>query len=164
MTRLFPGKSVKDVLQSRMAMHIHSAVQHLSVTASPIRLGSLSPWDTRSEGSGSPKPGSSKRQSANDEPPPNTWKQGQSLPDLRACMQESKFLFRVAKEKKQIHDQVKDVLYTRQSLKYGGARLQPLPATTDYARQSQSPLKKETLAAVAKTPAGWKSFGQGVSS
>ena len=47
MARLFPGKSVKDVLQSRMALQVESAVKHLARTAAPVRLNPIGPWDTR---------------------------------------------------------------------------------------------------------------------
>jgi hypothetical protein len=41
LTRLFPGKSVKDILQSKASALAHKALENLVITASPIRLKAL---------------------------------------------------------------------------------------------------------------------------
>ena len=41
LARLFPGKSVKDVLHSRAAAAARTALNNLVVTASPVRLKPL---------------------------------------------------------------------------------------------------------------------------
>ena len=41
LSRLFPGKSVKDVLESRAAQSARLALQNATVTAAPIKLKSL---------------------------------------------------------------------------------------------------------------------------
>ena len=41
LSRMFPGKTVKDVLHSRAAHHAKEALTNLVVTASPVRLDPL---------------------------------------------------------------------------------------------------------------------------
>ena len=43
MTRLFPGKAVQEVLQSRAAVDARQQLQHVLFTSMPIRLAPLAP-------------------------------------------------------------------------------------------------------------------------
>ncbi|XP_064649885.1 tetratricopeptide repeat protein 16-like isoform X2 [Lineus longissimus] len=169
LSRLFPGKSVKDILESRAAQAARLALSNVTVTASPIKLKALQEEGSDEEGSEVQSSFGGKSQAATasasaPEPIIPMWQPDRGLPDFKACLQEWEFNIKVAKEKKVVSTKVKKHFHERKPLKYIGARVQPMPPAVPYQRRG-SKFTKEVLVAdpsAGKNSTGWKQFGQGI--
>lgn len=164
LSRMFPGKTVKDVLHSRAAHHAKEALTNLVVTASPVRLDPLMayPDDDQATGAVEEEPEEEKMP-----PLATSCKPGECFPSLKACMKEKEFNIKIARDKARVNKSVKNALHNRRTLKYGGGRVSNMPDAVPYTKvESASPLGRKALAVHAPVndkPAGWKKFGKGIS-
>ncbi|XP_066295374.1 uncharacterized protein [Branchiostoma lanceolatum] len=153
LSRLFPGKSVGEVMKSKAAkaakltldqmLYMAAAPSHRlppvdrSHSAPELSLAVDSSDDTTDKGvqvSEEPyvlKDMPKKKKSLVKGPFPGTKvKRPPILPDLKMCMEERDFHLQIAKGKKKITIGLKKVLKERKSLKYKGSRLRRLPPPT----------------------------------
>lgn len=157
MGRLYPGKSVQDVIHSPAAQPARQATSNLVITASPVKLDpiqSQSEGDVRAE---SPA-------GVDDRAPPiagSPWLPGHSFPPLKACMDERDFNIKIAVEKKYINTQVKDALHNRRSLKHKGGRIQPLPSEMPQGVRTKKGVLVPLPPKSEKTR-GWRQYGSGI--
>ncbi|XP_013419989.1 tetratricopeptide repeat protein 16 [Lingula anatina] len=175
--RLFPGKSITDIMQSKTAEVTKMALQNLSSTASPIKLKpiqssgqlpvarqpSLGEEDGEEEDDGTDEKKGALEISKKGRR--RKKKREKVFPDWKECMQEKEFNLIVAQEKKQIYDNVKDALQNRKSLRYTSGRVQPLIEPSPHVRKSKGGVLKEEIipqGSQAGKSTGWKQFTLGI--
>ncbi|XP_033728912.1 tetratricopeptide repeat protein 16-like isoform X2 [Pecten maximus] len=169
LSRLFPGKSVAEVINSRAA---DTAKLALKAVLFPPRTRSL---ESKSGAAmevtfdeGERKPSAVKTE----------WSQAESdvsqkdssgppvLHRLKTCMTEQDFALVLMEGKKQVHMDIKSSLRERKSLKYEGPRVQPLPPP--MAKPRYGGLRKERLikspgsGEKKRSSTNWKQFSMGI--
>ncbi|XP_074655827.1 uncharacterized protein LOC141909320 [Tubulanus polymorphus] len=181
LSRLFPGKSVRDIITSQAADTARIGLQNAVVTASPVRLPPMTD-DTLSI---TTKPDydddsvmiSSSRlrtceQTLSIPPtapqslsPPHA--AGKPLiitcvPDIKQCMEERDFHIKIAKEKKKINNAVKSALNNRKTLRRDkNHRVVRLPGPVSSYRHGGTPdIQKSKVPLPA--PTGWRKFTGGI--
>ncbi|XP_072015740.1 uncharacterized protein [Amphiura filiformis] len=159
MPRLFPGKSVGDVMRSKAARTAKIAVDNAVVTASPIKLPEIQRDGgvKMTEGQRDEKVnGTAKHVAfASDGVPPH---RDPSMPDIRECMSETQFNKVLTKNKKKVSDHVKTLLHDRKSLSNGTpVTLAPQPPARPYAVKGGGWKKGDD-----DKPQGWRTFSLGM--
>ncbi|XP_046370324.2 tetratricopeptide repeat protein 16-like isoform X1 [Haliotis rufescens] len=165
LSRLFPGKSVADVVNSPVADAARYTLENLVATASPIRLQPLDRLQ------GSQTVGQDPRHDTREEEgglsPPDTqmWRPGGGIPALALCIEERDFNLMFAHKKKKANTRVKDAMFNRKTLKYNGPRMAPLPPPTSQPRYGSLSIRKHHVV----TPElgqqkgySWRTFSLGV--
>lgn len=169
LSRLFPGKSVAEVINSRAADTAKLALKAVLFPPQPRSLESKSATAmevTFVEGDRQPPPSAVKTE----------WSQAESdvakkdglpaLQRLKTCMSEQDFAVVLMEGKKQVHMEIKSSLRERKSLKYDGPRVQPLPPP--MAKPRYGGLRKERLikspgsGEKKKSSTNWKQFSMGI--
>ncbi|XP_050389165.1 tetratricopeptide repeat protein 16 [Patella vulgata] len=168
LSRLFPGKSVIDIINSRAADAGRLALRNLMPTASPVRLQPLAlpqPADVKNSEEG--------EKETDDNPPvvphpPSIpkWKPEKCMPDLKMCMQEQEFNLQFAKAKKKINTKLKDSYHKRKTLKSNAPRMQPLPPSSAKPLYGANLFHRPEMI-IKQTPeekksTNWKTFGLGI--
>ncbi|KAK3088668.1 hypothetical protein FSP39_022127 [Pinctada imbricata] len=185
LSRLFPGKSIGDVINSRAAetakialrgiLNIPSKTDDMS-SKSRITHDALSDSgivDTMSQVT-VPRSAATTVWSQADSDISNVsdllLKPGQGFPPLRSCMQEWEFNVKLAVEKKHVKDEIQSALKERKSLRYGGPRVQPLPPPSVKPTYGGASFRKEKMKPASDLPKkkgsgitySWKQFSQGI--
>lgn len=161
--RLFPGKSVADIINSPIAV---TARTFLYDAGPPAAL-----WDplqhTAPRPMGSESARGGQAQSSAGAAERVEWKPAGSCPPLALCMQENEFNQRLVHEKRKVELDVKDALLNRRSLRHSGARIQPLPPALPHSRYGGQ--LKNRVPHVASAGAGhekgaynWRTFSLGI--
>ena len=167
LSRLFPGKSVSDVINSGAAQAARLQLNNLVATNSPVRLNPLGPGsnlDTEylSEKIAGEDQGNMAAAAV------DTWETvgSRSASSFAMCLTEHEFYAEQVKEKRKVETQVKDALNNRKSLRYNGARIQPLPPPTSRPRYGTLQGRRQILTTAGdrkhKSSTGWKTFSLGL--
>ncbi|KAJ8039246.1 Tetratricopeptide repeat protein 16 [Holothuria leucospilota] len=146
LARLFPGKTVADVLRSKAAKEAKHVLEHAVVTASPVKLPSIS----RS-------PGAGLLQSLDAFTASSKVADDQGTSPFVLFMNEDDFNKVLARRKKKIGQEVKSSLQDRKSLKRDGPRLFPQGPPRDYVFKGGHWKNMDT-----QPPPGWRQFGLGI--
>ncbi|XP_059175986.1 tetratricopeptide repeat protein 16-like [Physella acuta] len=154
MTRLFPGKSVADIMSSPAALAVKNSHSNLSGPAGTenSEMQSLAFVPSHSE----PVKKAEKQ----------TWQPTDVGVIYSMCMEEKEFYVQQVNEKKKVEHKVKDALRNRKSLRYNGARLQPLPPPLPKLLSRQNPDQQKLIPlsthAKKKSSTNWRTFSLGV--
>ncbi|XP_022085210.1 uncharacterized protein LOC110976332 [Acanthaster planci] len=161
--RLFPGKTIAEIMRSKAGRQAKAEVENAVVTASPVRLPALT-GDAASRGEQLSSPpqakapaGAAAKQVAF--APAAATPRDSVMPDLKACMDEIGFNTVLAKKKKKISSHVKSLLHDRQSLWTDAPKLCPQPPARPYEVRGGNPNKNQSNIDPAM---GWRSFSVGV--
>ncbi|XP_077866946.1 tetratricopeptide repeat protein 16-like [Saccoglossus kowalevskii] len=166
--RLFPGKTVGDVMKSKAARAAKLTVENAVVMASPVKLPTLE----RTSEDGDDETELKDEKGAPSTAVPSTaysyqttYKPG--FPDLKACMDEMEFHRHIVKGKKRITQKVKKMLYGSSTLKNDRPRLAPQPPARPVAVRGGA-LGSQGMVSVVNNgakpqQAGWRSFSLGIS-
>ncbi|XP_061164598.1 tetratricopeptide repeat protein 16-like isoform X1 [Saccostrea echinata] len=154
LSRLFPGKSIGDVVNSRAADPAKIAIRAI-LNIQPQKSQTKVTYDALTES------GVLDSHATHSIPPKSaqtTWSQadtdvstvedslvrpGGCFPPLRACMKEKDFNIKLAIEKKHVQEEVSVALKERKSLRYDGARVQPLPPPAPNPNSQKAPPPRE---------------------
>ncbi|XP_067660873.1 tetratricopeptide repeat protein 16-like isoform X1 [Haliotis asinina] len=165
LSRLFPGKSVADVVNSPVADAARQTLDNLVATASPIKLQPLDRLqEGKTQGQDDSRPGTGEGQGLS---PHDTqvWRPGGGIPALALCIEERDFNLKFAQKKKKANTRVKDAMFNRKTLKYNGPRMAPLPPPSSQPRYGSLSMRKHHVV----TPElghqkgySWRTFTLGV--
>lgn len=175
LSRLFPGKSVGDVINSRAADQSKLALRAILyppvlVSKSETIISSgIGTVDEQTKDPGL-MTGSAKSEWSQDDTDISNveermYQSGTCVPDLKACMEEKEFNMKLAVEKKKVHEDVKAVLIDRKSLKYSGGRVGPLPPPNAKPTYGGRAFRRKTKLAEESANKGgtnWRQFTQGI--
>ncbi|CAL1536379.1 unnamed protein product [Lymnaea stagnalis] len=136
MSRLFPGKSVGDVINSEAAQVAQNALMADTdkAPAEPsnpqtIEGGDVAfDEDTIKQGEGQ----------LSNQGEATKWHPGGSSKSYRMCMEEREFYIQQVKEKKKVELKVKDALINRKSLHYNGGKINALPPPRNHNNKKRS--------------------------
>merc|ERR1719239_83005 len=153
LSRLFPGKSVADVISSPAAMHAKDKISHLVSTNGPVKLN--------------PIPSSCIDQTFDDSHKEDkTWRVENTESCFSMCMDEREFYAEQVTEKRKVEYQVKDALFNRKPLRYNGSRIQPLPPPVSKPRYGKylgnRPILCSAGSKKGKSSTNWKTFSLGL--
>lgn len=179
-SRLFPGKSVADVINSPAARAAQVKLNHLVATNQPVKLQPIQAQgnftDTGTDyvseaffaldiGSGESQPNvaeghvEGEEDQLNQSPPQQSmWDQASTVSTGYAmCVGEKEFYQTQVQEKRKVEFKVKDALTKRKTLKYMGARIQPLPPP-----QPPPIRQKKKVALAGRGAYNWRTFSLGI--
>lgn len=176
LSRLFPGKSVGDVVSSRAADQAKIALRNIlyPTVAVPKTTNTTSSGDPEDTDKVKKDPGlmsasakSSWSQADTDisNVEEKMYLSGSCIPNLKACIEEREFNLKLAEEKKKVHEEIKTVLIDRQTLKYTGGRVCPLPppsAKPVYGGRAFRRKSKNAEESANKSSTNWRQFTQGI--
>ncbi|XP_071802122.1 uncharacterized protein [Asterias amurensis] len=162
MPRLFPGKSITDIMRSKSGRAAKAEVENAVVTASPVRLPALNGDATNKEA----QPNNTSPQATSQAGAKHVsfasaaaTPSGSVMPDLKECMNEIGFNTVLAKKKKKVSNHVKSLLHDRQTLWTDAPKLAPQPPPRPYAIRGGALNKNQSN---IDTSMGWRSFSMGV--
>ncbi|XP_056011713.1 tetratricopeptide repeat protein 16-like isoform X2 [Ostrea edulis] len=178
LSRLFPGKSIGDVVNSRAAdpakiavraiLNIQPQKPRTKVTHDALTESGV--LDSHATGPVLPKSAQTMWSQAETDistVEDSLVKPGGCFPPLKACMKERDFNIRLAIEKKQVHEEVTVAFKDRRTLRYDGARVQPLPPPAPKPQSQKSPPRerfiKDVLGVKQKVITyNWRKFTMGI--
>ncbi|PVD22140.1 hypothetical protein C0Q70_17945 [Pomacea canaliculata] len=158
LARLFPGKSVADVVSSPAATVAKNTIQQLEFCVHPSSPRQEVTIPERSE-------------FKNEVEKPKTpdtapaWNPTACFPPLKLCMKEKEFNLKLVQEKQKVEQEVKDILQNRGTLQYQGGRIQPLPPPcneTRYGGKLQGSVSAVPAIKQNKKSTSWRNFGLGI--
>ncbi|XP_076454901.1 tetratricopeptide repeat protein 16-like isoform X2 [Babylonia areolata] len=166
MARLFPGKSVADVINSPAADNARLVLYNMgpaSALTAPVSLAVPGPpvqVALEGESSQTAQEGAGNSGGA-------VWKPAVGLPPLAMCVEEKEFNQVMVQEKRKVELEVKDALENRRSLRYQGARIQPLPPTAPHPRygsqlKGRAPVVSPAVRGRKKGAYNWRTFSLGI--
>ncbi|XP_041368202.1 tetratricopeptide repeat protein 16-like [Gigantopelta aegis] len=144
LSRLFPGKSVADVIDSPAAAGAQRALHNLVSTVSPVRLQPL-PANRSDEFDDQCNTEASSP--THDSPVVEI---SRGLSSLKSCITDKDFNLKFINQKKKANYQVKDALLNRKPLKNTHPRIQPLPPAVQSSERSD------------QKPGSWRTFSLGI--
>lgn len=175
LSRLFPGKSVGDVVNSRAADQAKTILRGILYPKVLVPKSSTSVASsadvvetTKDPGlmSASAKSTWSQEDADISNVEERMYKSGSCFPNLKACMDERDFNLKLAEEKKQVHEDVKTVMIERRTLKYSGGRVCPLPPPSAKPMYGGRAFKRKSRLAEESANKGsstnWRQFTQGI--
>ncbi|XP_071498335.1 uncharacterized protein [Diadema antillarum] len=154
MPRLYPGKSVGDVMRTRPAKEAKMAAENLVVTASPVKLPGLDSSSPEGQGLAAVGDDGRKKVTFGAVIPEE---EDAIVPSLKYCMDEIEFNKVLTKQKKKISTQVKSLLNDRGSFPKDLPKLKPQPPSRPYEVRGGHWKNPEP----AIKP-GWKTFSLGI--
>lgn len=166
LSRLFPGKSVGDVLNSRAAESAKYAIRQ--IFNKPVTKKDVIDEDEESVVS-EPEGGDEGSQKADDDVQSEVteatsmsqpvWHPEAAVSEFKFMMEEREFNVKLVEIKQEVNSKVKSALLERRSLKYTGARVQPLPPPNPKPTYGGHSIRKEKVIPAGKQrPYNWKQF------
>ncbi|XP_054770214.2 uncharacterized protein LOC129278037 [Lytechinus pictus] len=149
MPRIYPGKSVGDVMRTKHAKEAKIAADNAVITASPIVLPSM---NSSAQNSQEDLGATSKRVNFDPELASDT-----VVPPLKYCMNEQDFNRALTKQKRKISNHVKSLLNDRGTMRADKLKLNPIPPPRPYEVRGGHWKNPEP----AIKP-GWRTFSLGV--
>ncbi|CAG5117465.1 unnamed protein product, partial [Candidula unifasciata] len=130
MARLFPGKSMADILNSPAANAVKIKV-HALLSVNCSRKLDQPEWNNPANTEGDTNPGTSGFEPAADQSRLSTkalYQQESEVRGYSLCMTDRELLVKEVQEKKKVESRVKDALFNRRPLHADGPKLLPLPS------------------------------------
>ncbi|KAL4219087.1 Tetratricopeptide repeat protein 16 [Mactra antiquata] len=175
LSRLFPGKSVGDVLKSRAAESAKIAIRNIFDPPRPLEgneefenaseySGEGEAQDDRkseiSQETDSQSVGTTAESEVKQEP---LWRPG-TISDFKVMMNEQEFNVKLVEMKQDVNSKVKSALLDRKTLKYDGPRIQPLPPPQPKPQFGGRGVRRERMITPPgkKKSTNWKSFNMGI--
>lgn len=171
LSRLFPGKSVGDVLSSRAAESAKIAIrnifetQKLQITGEEDEEESVvseepEEEDDRKSDVESQSAGSTSTTSEDSEP---MWRPG-AVSDFKIMMNEQEFNIKLVEMKQDVNSKVKTALIDRKTLRYEGPRMMPLPPPQPKPQYGGRGIRREKLITPPgkKKSTNWRTFSSGI--
>eukprot|EP00057_Strongylocentrotus_purpuratus_P033762 XP_792693.2 PREDICTED: tetratricopeptide repeat protein 16 [Strongylocentrotus purpuratus] len=152
MPRIYPGKSVGDVMRTKHAKEAKIAADNAVITASPIILPAMGSSAQDSREGGLFHTDGSKRVNFDPGLISDT-----AVPPLKYCMNEQDFNRALTKQKKKISNHVKTLLNERGSMRAEKPKLNPVPPPRPYEVKGGHWKNPEP----AIKP-GWRTFSLGI--
>lgn len=171
LARLFPGKSVADVISSPAAAAAQMTLMNMGPAVALTRLPPLPMPESMLSLAAVAQGGGEKAQQTEqptEEGGGAVWKPAGCFPSLALCMEEKQFHIGLVHEKKKAEFEVKEALQNRRPLRHHGVRIQPLPPPTGQPRYgSQLKGRVPVLSPAVKQgrkPSGynWRTFSLGI--
>ncbi|KAK7478800.1 hypothetical protein BaRGS_00030011 [Batillaria attramentaria] len=161
LARLFPGKSVADVINSPAAAAAQSMLMNMGPAAALTKAPPL-PFMLHMAGGGD---GAKQNE---EEGGGAVWRPAGCFPSFTLCMEEKQFNVALVHEKKKVELEVKEALQNRRPLRHHGTRIQPLPPASGQPRYgSQLKGRVPVMSPAVKRgrkPGGynWRTFSLGI--
>ncbi|XP_060590899.1 tetratricopeptide repeat protein 16-like isoform X2 [Ruditapes philippinarum] len=171
LSRLFPGKSVGDVLASRAAESAKIAIRNIFDPPRQVKSededeeGSEvseegGEADGRKSETESQSAGSTGATSEDSEP---MWRPG-TISDFKVMMNEQEFNIKLVEMKQDVNTKIKSALFDRKTLKYDGPRMLPLPPPKPKPQYGGKGVRREKLITPPgkKKSTNWRTFSSGI--
>ncbi|KAK7094923.1 tetratricopeptide repeat protein 16-like isoform X2 [Littorina saxatilis] len=159
LARLFPGRSVADVINSPAADASRAVLYNMgpaSALSMPLQFSLPGPMAAGQQGP----------QLMDTETGGAVWNPTGGIPPLALCMEENEFNKVMVQEKRKVEVDVKDALINRRSLRHQGARIQPLPPAGPAPRfESQLRGRYPVTSPAVRRKKGaynWRTFSLGI--
>ncbi|KAL8608187.1 hypothetical protein ACOMHN_016642 [Nucella lapillus] len=168
LARLFPGKSVADVIHSPAADSARLVLYQMGPPAALTNSVSLAvPGPPAVLGAGEGDSSQSALEASSAHSRSKVWNPEGGLPPLALCMEEKEFNQVLVKEKRKVELEVKDALINRRSLRYQGSRIQPLPPPLPHPHhgtqlKGRNPVVSPAMRGRKKGAYNWRTFSLGI--